>query len=60
MGVPYGLKVTRSRTKVKSKKKKIYINLKDLTKWNKKMGGRSFVITCSVIGTLYSVAGAVL
>ena len=27
------------------------------TKWNKKMGGRSFVITCGVIGTLYCAAG---
>ena len=28
-------------------------NLKDCTKWIKKFGGRSFVITCGVIGTLY-------
>ena len=24
-------------------------------KWNNKMGGRSFVITCGVIGTLYCI-----
>ena len=26
--------------------------MKDWTKWYKKMGGRSFVITCGAIGTL--------
>ena len=36
--------------KVKKKFKKK--NMKDWTKWNKKMGGRSFVITCGAIGTL--------
>ena len=41
-------KKEKKRSKIISKK-----NLKDWTKWNKKMGGRSFIITCGVIGTLY-------
>ena len=43
--VPYGPKVTRRRKRGKKKFKK---NLKDCTKWNRKMGGRSLVITFGV------------
>ena len=42
-GVPYGQKVTQPRKKGQKKIQKI--NLKDWTKWNRKMGGRSFNIT---------------
>ena len=48
-GVPYGQKVTRRRKMVLIF---FFFYLKNCTKWNKKMGGRSFVITCGVIGTL--------
>ena len=50
-GVPYGQKVTRRRKKGGTNFQKK--NLKYWTKWNKKMGGRSFVTTSGVIGTLY-------
>ena len=44
-------KLTGATKKVKQFFKKK--TLKDWTKWNRKMGGRSFVITSGVIGTLY-------
>ena len=46
-----GQKVTRHGKKG-PKKFKFFSSNQD-AKWNKKMGGRSFVITCGVIGTLY-------
>ena len=45
---PCGQKVTRSRKKVKKNSQKK--NLKDLTKWNRKMGGRSCFITSGAFG----------
>ena len=44
-----GQKVTRHGKKVKKNKNQD-------AKWNKKMGGRIFVITCGIIGTLYYTA----
>ena len=46
--VPYGLKVTRSRKKGQTNFPKK--NLKDLTKSNRKMGGRSLNITSGAFG----------
>ena len=39
------------KKKIKKKIQKFFSNQD--AKWNKKMGGRIFVITCGVIGTLY-------
>ena len=55
MGVPFGQKVTQPRKKGQSNFQTK--NLKDRTKWNRNMGGRSFNITSSAfVDTLqYSV-----
>ena len=42
--------------KWKKRLKNIKKNSNNDAKWNKKMGGRSLVITCGVIGTLYCSA----
>ena len=47
-GVPYRQKVTGAEKKVKKKFQKK--NLKDWTKWNRKMGGRSCFITSGAFG----------
>ena len=47
-----GQKVTRQRKKVK--KNPFFSSIHD-AKWNKKMCGRSFVITCGVIVTLHTL-----
>ena len=49
MGVPYGPIVTRTRKKGQKKISKEK-NLKDWTKWNRKMGGISCFITSGAFG----------
>ena len=49
-----GQKVTQHGKKG-PKKFPFFSSLNQDAKWNKKMGGRSFVITCGVIGTLYTL-----
>ena len=51
-GDPFDLRGSKSYPKWEKKIPKLKKNSNQDAKWNKKMGGRSFVITCGVIGTL--------